>query len=135
MRNGIARILCLGSLLCLAIPEQAQEPDSHVPGHDGGVREVLESIAIPPVPHAPFTATLATEWIKYAADGGTVTLVNQRRIARDGQGRIYGERWWLVPKSGKVESTMNWIQLADPKQRTPTTVVPRSIFVICWSTT
>src|SRR5271156_2175761 len=118
MRNGIARILCLGSLLCLAIPEQAQEPDSHVPGHDGGVREVLESIAIPPVPHAPFTATLATEWIKYAADGGTVTLVNQRRIARDGQGRIYGERWWLVPKSGKVESTMNWIQLADPKQRT-----------------
>jgi hypothetical protein len=118
MRNGIARVLCLGSLLGMANLQQAQEPDSHVPGHDGGVREVLESIAIPPVPHAPFTATLATEWIKYAADGGTVTLVNQRRIARDGQGRIYGERWWLVPKGGKVESTMNWIQLTDPKQRT-----------------
>lgn len=105
MRYGIAGILLLVGLVCLA------------PTQDGGVREVLESVVIPPVPHAPFTLTLATEWIKYGADGSTMTLVNQRHIARDAQGRIYGERWGLVPKGGKIESTMQWIQLTDPKQR------------------
>ncbi len=114
----IARILWLSSLIAMAQVQQAQQAEPHVAARDGGVREVLESIVIPPIPHAPFTATLATEWVKYGADGATVTLVNQRRIARDGRGRIYGERWWLVPKGGKVESTMNWIQLTDPKQRT-----------------
>jgi len=85
---------------------------------DGGVREVLESIAIPPIPHVPFFATLDTEATKYTADGATMTFVNERHIARDTQGRIYEERWFLVPKNGNVKSTMNWIQIADPKQRT-----------------
>jgi len=36
---------------------------------DGGVREVLESIVVPPIPHEPFTATLITEWVRYTPDG------------------------------------------------------------------
>jgi hypothetical protein len=118
MRNGIAGIFWLGSLICAAQVQQAQLPPSHDPSQDGGVREVVEGIVIPPVPHAPFAATLATEAVKYAADGASMTVVNERRIARDGQGRVYEERWYLVPKNGKVKSTMNWIQIADPKQRT-----------------
>jgi hypothetical protein len=118
MRNGISGIFWLCSLISMAQVQQAQQPHSHSPAQDGGVREVLESIVIPPIPHAPFTARLATEAVKYAADGATMTAVNERRIARDAQGRVYEERWFLVPKGGKVESTMNWIQIADPKQRT-----------------
>jgi hypothetical protein len=119
MRIGIAQILWLGGLLCLAQVQQAQQPQSNAPvQQDGGVREVVEGIVIPPIPHAPFTATLATEVVKYAADGATMTAVNERRIARDGQGRVYEERWYLVPKYGKVKSSMNWIQIADPKRLT-----------------
>jgi hypothetical protein len=85
---------------------------------DGGVRETLESIVVTPVPNAPFTLTLQTEWVRNMGDAGTFTLANQRRIARDGKGRIYEERWALVPKSGKIESYMTAIQLADPIQHT-----------------
>jgi hypothetical protein len=51
-------------------------------------------------------------------DGGTITLENQRRIARDGNGRIYEERWVLVPKNGKVKSQMTTIQISDPNAHT-----------------
>ncbi len=128
-RTWLAGILGLSSLVCVAQtqeppPRQVQRsevpptPRHPQPAQDGGVREVLESIVIPPIPHAPFFATLATESVKYAADGGTMTFVNQRHIARSAEGRIYEERWYLVPKGGKVKSEMNWIQLADPKQHT-----------------
>ena len=118
MRDGIAGILWISSLISVAQVQQVQLPYSHDPGQDGGVREVVESIVIPPIPRAPFTAMLATEAVKYAADGATMTGINERRIARDAQGRVYQERWYLVPKGGKVKSSMNWIQIADPKQRT-----------------
>lgn len=77
-------------------------------------RETIDSIVITPMPNAPFTATLDTEWVKTMSNGGTMTLINQRRIARDSKGRIYEERWALVPKSGKFKSFMTAIQMADP---------------------
>jgi hypothetical protein len=111
-------MVCLISLTCVAQVEMPQEQTSHPASQDGGVREVLESIVIPPIPHSPFSATLATEAVKYAADGTTMTFVNERHIARDTLGRIYEERWFLVPKNGNVQSKMNWIQLIDPNQHT-----------------
>lgn len=127
MRLVSAGILGLFASLSIAQTEQLpQHPQRselppalqrHQPALDGGVREVLESIVIPPIANAPFRATLATEAVKYSFDGATMTFVNQRHIARDGQGRIYEERWLLVPKNSKVKSYMNWIQIADPKQR------------------
>jgi hypothetical protein len=117
MRISVAGILWL-STLAMAQAPQIQQQHSVPAAQDGGVREVLESIVIPPIPNAPFAATLATEATKYAADGATMTFVNERHIARNAHGRIYEERWLLVPKNGKVKSTMNWIQLADPKQHT-----------------
>ena len=122
---GLASIA--GILLFVRLPSLAQDSQTlpqtrtqeNGSGHTGWrVREVLESIVIPPIPHVPFFATLDTEATKYTADGATMTFVNERHIARDTQGRIYEERWFLVPKNGNVKSTMNWIQIADPKQRT-----------------
>jgi hypothetical protein len=129
MRMSIAWVLGFTSLICVA---QTQEPPPQQPQRtelpplsrhpqamlDGGVREVVESIVIAPIQHVPFTSTLATEVTKYAADGTSMTFVNERHIARDGQGRVYQERWLLVPKNSKTKSFMNWIQIADPKQRT-----------------
>ena len=110
--------LLFGSIICLAQTSDSAPNRGVRIAHDGGMREVLESIVVPPIGNAPFTATLDTEWVRYAGDGGTITLVNQRHVARDGRGRIYEERWWLVPKNSDRKSTMNWIQIADPRQRT-----------------
>lgn len=111
---GIFCLFCCQALVGQTPTVRPQRPAAQ----DGGTREVLESIVIPPVPNQPFSATLQTEWVRYTGEGGTITLGNERPIARDGKGRIYQERWLLVPKYGKVKSQMNWIQIADPKQHT-----------------
>lgn len=87
-------------------------------GFDGGVTETLQSIYIPPLVGAPFTAIVHTEWIRPIPGGGTYTSVNQRRVARDSRGRIYEERWILVPKDSDIKSRMNVVQIADPNQHT-----------------
>jgi hypothetical protein len=101
------------------LPAQSQPPaEKQVHVEDGGTRQILESIVIPPMLNAPFTLTLQTEWVRGLSDSGTITLDNERRIARDSNGRIYQERWLLVPKNGKVKSRMNAIQIADPNAHT-----------------
>jgi len=117
-------------LFALLLPSvwAQQAPAPTVEMRDGGtsvqqikkgvVAEVLESIYIPAITGAPFTAIVHTEWVRYLADGGTFTLVNQRPIARDSEGRIYQERWTLVPKNGKIASERTTIQIGDPSAHT-----------------
>jgi hypothetical protein len=85
---------------------------------DGGVNQVLQSIYIPVLLNAPFTAIVHTEWARPMPGGGNVVTVNQRRVARDSRGRLYEERWLLVPKDSGIESRMNVIQIADPDTHT-----------------
>jgi hypothetical protein len=103
-------------------PSSQQQPSSEssrpVTIADGGVRQTLESIFIPPIVDAPFSLTLDTEWTRPLGTGGTFTVVNTRHIMRDTSGRIYEERWYLVPKNGKAKSSMNYIQIADPNKHT-----------------
>ena len=70
------RILTLGAfcLFCaVALVGQTHDaPPAPQPAQDGGVRAVLESIVIPPIPNHPFSATLDTEWVQYAGEGGTI---------------------------------------------------------------
>lgn len=97
-------------------PAQAgQRSRTVMPAQDGGVREVLESIVIPPITNAPFTASLITEWVRYTPGGASITFINKRQVARDAQGRLYEERWALVPKDSDVKSRIQWIQIADPR--------------------
>ncbi|MGA2739348.1 MAG: hypothetical protein ABSG65_18145 [Bryobacteraceae bacterium] len=85
---------------------------------DGGVSEVLQSIYIPPLLNAPFSAIVHTEWTRPMPGGGNFTFVNQRQVARDSRGRIYEERWLLAPKGSEDKSRMNVIQIADPNAQT-----------------
>lgn len=87
-------------------------------GFDGGVTQTLQSIYIPPMTGAPFSAVVHTEWTRPIPGGGSYSMVNERRVARDSRGRIYEERWWLVPKDSGEKSRMNVIQIADPNQHT-----------------
>lgn len=99
-------------------PQTAQGKAPRVHVEDGGVSEMMESIVVSAKPQAPFTLTLETEWVRMLGDGRTITSVNKRRIARDAAGRVYQERWFLVPKNGNVESQMTTVQIADPSAHT-----------------
>jgi hypothetical protein len=85
---------------------------------DGGTSGRMESIFIPPKAGAPFSFTLITEWSRLLGNGGAFTLANERRIVRDSKGRIYQERWILVPKGGAIKSRMDVYQITDPELHT-----------------
>lgn len=113
----------LGPALGLAqIPAQpqtdTQNKSEEATTDGGGTPDVLESIFIPPLPNAPVSFTLHTEWVRLMNNGGTFASVNARTIRRDSSGRFYQERWFLVPKGSGIPSHMNWIQIADPVART-----------------
>jgi hypothetical protein len=92
---------------------------------DGGGEEILQSIFVPMIAHAPFSLTLATEWTRPMNNGGTYTVVNSRPIKRDSVGRLYQERWLLSPKGSNIPSQMSWIQIADPTTHTLCQCSPR----------
>ncbi len=114
--------LVLLSAVLFATPLLAQDsavkPPQVLTSTDGGTSGVMESIFIPPIKGAPFSLTLVTEWSRPLGNGGSFTLANQRHIARDRNGRIYQERWLLVPKGGKIKSEMNVLQISDPSRHT-----------------
>lgn len=115
-----------GGLCC---PLHAQD-DGVGRANDGGVsytrnEELLESIFVPMMPHAPFSVTLSTEWSRPMSNGGTYTVVNSRPIKRDSTGRLYEERWLLSPKGSKIPSQMSWIQIANPIDHTLYECTPR----------
>jgi len=110
--------LAIAVALILSGAQLRAQGEPGAPGFDGGVSEVLQSIYIPPLVRAPFSAVVHTEWVRAIPGGGSYTSVNERRVARDGRGRIYEERWLLVPKDAGVQSRMNVIQIADPNDHT-----------------
>jgi hypothetical protein len=116
IRPPLAAVFVGVSVLACSLNLFSQNRPNVYRSVDGGTRETLESIFVPPIPNAPFSLTLETEWSRPLNGGGSYTLVNRRHIMRDSAGRIYQERWILVPKGGKIESTMNWIQIAYPEK-------------------
>lgn len=106
------------TLTCAQAPSKQDGGTTGVMMRDGGVSQVLQSIYIPPLLNAPFTAIVHTEWTRPLAEGGNFTFVNQRRVARDSSGRIYEERWLLAPIGSEDRSQMNVIQIADPNAHT-----------------
>jgi len=109
-------LLAVAALLPVGlIAAQDQNKPAVVHMNDGGYDGPLQSIFVPPKAGAPFSLTLATEWTRPLNNGGSFTLANERRIVRDSYGRIYQERWILVPKGGPYKSHMNVFQITDPE--------------------
>jgi hypothetical protein len=104
----------------------AQSPDDSLHAPSGGVRTRVISIAVPPLPGAPFTATVTTEWKRVLDDGSTVTIGNHRTIARDNSGRVFEERRGLYPAGDSRENEINHLEFDDPRAHTQTTCWPNS---------
>jgi hypothetical protein len=113
MTKAIAAIVLWAAL---AVSMHAQQKARHAP--DGGTRETLTSIAVPPLPNAPFSASVETEWTKYLADGSTQSTRNRRVIARDGLGRVFQERRTFVPQGSSIEPQVWRTELAEPSTHT-----------------
>jgi hypothetical protein len=118
LKLSVLGLLGVGGLYVFSLAAQGPQPQQGaqrtVTISDGGTDEMLEGIEVPPIPKAPFQGVLETEWTRPLADGGTWTLANRRRFARDSEGRVYQERWLLAPKNGKAKSEMQKIQVVDP---------------------
>ena len=80
--------------------QPTQQTTTHAP--DGGVREMLQSIDIPTLTNAAFTANVETEWTKILPDGTTATQKNHRTVARDTSGRVFQERRYFAPNGDKA---------------------------------
>jgi hypothetical protein len=95
-----------------AVAQNSQEEVRHAP--DGGTIETIVSIFIPPIPNAPFTATVNTEWTRRLENGSTSTIKNHRTVARDSSGRIFQERRYLTPDGDKHQTPVTQLEFSDP---------------------
>jgi hypothetical protein len=101
-------------LVAAALPGRSQIATQHAP--DGGARETIPSISIPPMANAPFRATVTLEFTKHLADGSTTTIQNHRLVVRDSRGNIYQERRMLVPPG--QEPQIRSIEISSPVTHT-----------------
>ena len=90
----------------------AQDAPVHAP--DGGTMERVQSVSIPPIPSAPFTAVVVTEWTRIMPDGSTGTMKNHRTVARDSLGRVFQERRNFSPDGDKQMTRVSELDYQDP---------------------
>jgi hypothetical protein len=115
---AIAFGFCFGLLLV------AQEVPEHA--RDGGTREMLQSIDIPTVANAAFSATVATEWSRILPDGSTQTTKNHRTVARDSSGRVFEERRFFSPKGDVQDTPLSALEYRDPNRHEQYLCSPQS---------
>jgi len=114
--NRASLLLVFAGLAAFSIPSLvAQAPQDGVHAPSGGTRSMLQSIAVPPLANAPFTATVSTTWVRRFDDGSTQTIQNRRTIARDNLGRIYQQRRNLYPEGDPRENEIRQTEISDPQ--------------------
>ncbi|HXC94124.1 MAG TPA: hypothetical protein VNU92_00410 [Edaphobacter sp.] len=94
-----------GSLLAQNVPP-------HAP--DGGTIQRVQSIDIPSITNAPFTAIVTTEWTRIMPDGSSALMKNHRTVARDSVGRVFQERRFFSPDGDKQVTRLSELDLEDP---------------------
>jgi hypothetical protein len=105
--------VALGFVLS-GLPLMAQESPAHAP--DGGTRERVESIVIPSMPNAPFSAVVTTEWTRILPDGSSQIIKNHRTVARDSSGRVFQERRFFAPNGDKQVTRLSELDYQDPNR-------------------
>lgn len=112
----MTRSLSLSAIvLCVVACFSAGAQESR--GPDGGTRNQVSGIDVMAIPNRPFAATDAIDWTRTLADGSTVALHLDAKVARDSQGRVYRERHNFVPE-GSQDRAAYEIHLMDPVSRT-----------------
>ena len=102
-----ALVLAGATLTAQQIPEHAG---------DGGAMLRIQSIQIPSIPNAPFSATVVTELTTIMPDGSKRTIWNHRLVARDSAGRVFEERRFFSPTGKTEETRLSEQDYTDPNQ-------------------
>jgi hypothetical protein len=108
---------CATFMLPVCAPAQDTGP-AHAP--DGRAPQLISPLYFAPKPNAPFTAIAKTVWVRTLPDGSTVTSQNERRVARDADGRVFQERVTFVPvpNDGTRTMTVHATDYGDPVEHT-----------------
>jgi hypothetical protein len=126
--KGFVSTLCLATLLVALIPNVlAQSSQDALHAADGNSFTRIVSIFIAPIPGAPFTATVSTEWTRQTSDGATIVVKNRRMVARDSQGHVFEERRRFVPADSTAQSLLFQMDYVDPARRTRTVCLTSSM--------
>ena len=124
MKRSI-QLLSLATFVVAWLPSLlAQGPQDALHAPDGNSFIRLVSIFIAPIPNAPFTATVSTEWTRQTSDGATVVVKNRRMVARDRQGHVFEERRRFVPADSNSSSLLFQTDYVDPARHTRTVCFP-----------
>jgi hypothetical protein len=91
---------------------QGQNIPEHAP--DGGTIERVQSIDIPTITNAPFSAVVVTEWTRIMPDGSSALMKNHRTVARDSVGRVFQERRYFSPEGDKQATRLSELDYEDP---------------------
>jgi hypothetical protein len=132
----LSRFLLTGvATIGLSTGSQAQsavQATQHAP--DGGVRETLQSINVPTLTSAPFSANVETEWTKILPDGTAATQKNHRTIARDSSGRVFEERRYFSPNGDKQPTPLSQLDYTDPNRHELYRCIPqeKTCYVTQW---
>jgi hypothetical protein len=106
------RILIPATVFVAVLPLAAQEPIQHAP--DGGTSERVQSVDIPAIPNAAFSAVVLTEIVRILPDGSKQTTWNHRSVARDNAGRVFQERRYFAPHGDVQETPVSQLEYQDP---------------------
>jgi len=102
----------------------AQGPQEALRAPDGNFFTRIVSIFIAPIPNAPFSANVSTQWTRQTSDGATVVVKNHRMVARDSQGHVFEERRRFVPADSNAPSSLTQMDYVDPARHTRTVCFP-----------
>ncbi len=116
------RILLPAILFAATLPLAAQEPIQHAP--DGRTSERVQSIAIPAISNAPFSAVVVTELTRIMPDGSKQTTWNHRSVARDSAGRVFEERRYFAPHGDVEQTRLAQLDYEDPNAHQMTICFP-----------
>jgi hypothetical protein len=100
---------CFSVASPICLPAQDAGP-VHAP--DGQASQYIAPLYFSPKPNAPFVAIAKTLWVRTLPDESTVTSRNERRIARDADGRVFQERVTFVPVPDDGTHKM-WVHATD----------------------
>jgi hypothetical protein len=103
----VAACFSVGWPVCLAAQDASPV---HAP--DGRAPQYILPLYFSPKPNAPFAAIAKTVWVRTLPDGSTVTSRNERRVARDVDGRVFEERVTFVPVPDDGRHKM-WVHATD----------------------
>jgi hypothetical protein len=109
---GLLTASCAAQAQTQTAPPAPNPATQHAP--DGGTTIRIQSITIPPLESAPFSATVVTVWTKNLADGTTATIKNHRTVARDSTGKIFEERRAFTATGDTQVTRLAEMDYADP---------------------